>query len=221
MSDPAWTEVDEYIEGRLLGDDPALAAALKANASAGLPAIDVSPAHGKMLHLFARMMNARRVLEVGTLGGYSTIWLAKALPENGRVVTLEIDSRHAEVARSNLESAGLAGRVDVKVGPALDSLQAMQEAGEEPFDLSFIDADKPNNANYLRAALALSRPGSAIIVDNVVREGEVLNGKGDANARGARELFDAIAAEPRLTATAVQTVGRKKWDGFVLAVVDA
>jgi len=215
-----WDRVDDYIARHLLGSDPALEAALAANAAGGLPAIDVSAPQGKMLHLFARMAGARRILEVGTLGGYSTIWLARALPEDGRLVTLELEPHHAEVARANIARAGLADRVDVRVGPAIESLDAMIAAGEGAFDLVFIDADKPSNTAYLTAALALTRPGSTIVVDNVVREGGVLDaGSDDPRVQGTRALFEAVAAEPRLSATAVQTVGTKTWDGFLLAVV--
>jgi predicted O-methyltransferase YrrM len=213
--------VDDYIAAHLLGSDPALDAALAANAAGGLPAIDVSAAQGKMLHLFARMCGARRILEVGTLGGYSTIWLARALPEDGRLVTLELEPHHAEVARANIARAGLAAQVEIRVGPAIDSLEAMIAAGEAVFDLVFIDADKPSNTAYLKAALALTRPGSVIVVDNVVREGGILDADtGDERIDGTRALFEAVAAEPRLNATAVQTVGAKKWDGFLLAVVN-
>ncbi|HEX8387614.1 MAG TPA: O-methyltransferase [Sphingomonas sp.] len=219
MNDPRWAAVDAYVAGHLLGDDPALDAALAANAAAGLPAIDVAPVQGKLLHLLARMTGARRILEVGTLGGYSTIWLARALPEGGRLVSLELDPHHAEVARANIARAGLGDRVEIRVGPAVDSLAAM--TGEPPFDFVFIDADKPSNTAYLRAALALSRPGTAIVVDNVVREGGVLDpDSDDPRIQGTRALFEAVAAEPRLSATAIQTVGAKKWDGFLLAVVD-
>lgn len=216
-----WDRVDDYIAAHLLGDDPALESALAANAAGGLPAIDVSAPQGKMLHLLARMCGARRILEVGTLGGYSTIWLARALPADGRLVTLELEPHHAEVARANIARAGLAARVEVRIGPAIESLDAMIAAGDAPFDLVFIDADKPSNVAYLQAALALTRPGSTIVVDNVVREGGVLEaGSDDPRIQGTRALFEAVAAEPRLSATAVQTVGTKKWDGFLLAVVN-
>ena len=219
--DAGWAAVDRYIGDRLLGEDAALAATLAANAAGGLPDIDVSPAQGKMLHLFARMAGARRILEVGTLGGYSTIWLARALPEDGRLVTLEIDPHHADVARANIARAGFADRVAVRTGAAAETLAAMIAAGEAPFDLIFIDADKPGNVAYLDAALALSRPGTTIIVDNVVREGGVIDaGSEDERILGTRALFEAVAAAPRLSATAVQTVGAKKWDGFLLAVVE-
>lgn len=220
MSDPRWIAVDDYIVGHLLGDDPVQAATLAANAAAGLPGIDVSATQGKMLHLFARMAGAKRILEVGTLGGYSTIWLARALPDGGKLVTLELDPHHADVARANVARAGFADRVDIRVGAAIETLGAMIAAGEPPFDLVFIDADKPGNVAYLNAALALSRPGTTIVVDNVVREGGILDSSGeDDGIEGSRRLFEAVAAEPRLAATAVQTVGAKKWDGFLLAVV--
>jgi predicted O-methyltransferase YrrM len=222
MSDPAWNLVDEYIAGHLIGPDAALESALAANAAGGLPAIDVSAAQGKMLHLLARASGARRILEVGTLGGYSTIWLARALPDDGRLVTLELEPHHAEVARSNIAAAGLAGKVDIRVGPAIDTLDAMIAAGEGLFDFVFIDADKPGNVTYLSAAIALSRPGATIIVDNVVREGGVLDAASDdPRIQGTRALFEAVAADPRLSATVVQTVGAKKWDGFLLAVLGA
>lgn len=218
--DPAWTAVDDFIADHLLGKDQVLAATLAANAAAGLPDIDVSPAQGRMLHLFARMVGARRILEIGTLGGYSTICLARALPVDGKLVTLELEPGHAEVARANIARARLAEQVDIRVGPAIDTLAAMVARGEELFDLIFIDADKPSNVAYLQASLALSRPGTTIIVDNVVREGGVLDADSDdPRIIGTRALFAAVAAEPRLTATAVQTVGAKKWDGFLLAVV--
>lgn len=216
--DPGWAAVDDYIAEHLLGEDAALAAALDANEAAGLPAIDVSAAQGKMLYLLAEMCGAARILEVGTLGGYSAIWLARAAGEGGRVVTLEIDPRHAEVARGNLDRAGIGERVEILVGPAIETLATL----DGPFDFVFIDADKQNNAAYLREALRLSRPGTAIVVDNVIREGAVLDAASDDDRiAGTRALFEAAAAEPRLSATAVQTVGAKKWDGFLLAVVDA
>lgn len=212
--DAEWVAVDDYIAEKLIGDDPAHAIA--ANAAAGLPDIDVSATQGKMLHLFAMMTGARRVLEVGTLGGYSTIWLARAVGAGGEVVTLELDPHHAAVARANVDAAAVGNRVDIRIGPAVETLAAL----DGPFDLIFIDADKPSNVAYLREALRLSRPGTVIVVDNVVREGGVLEADSDDDRiLGTRSLFDAVAAEPRLTATAVQTVGAKKWDGFLLAVV--
>lgn len=213
-----WQAVDDYIAARLLGDDDALATTLANNSEQGLPPIDVSAAQGKMLFLLAQMAGAKRILEIGTLGGYSTIWLARALPEDGALVTLELEAHHARVAQANLENAGLAAKVDIRVGPAVDSLAAM--TGEAPFDFVFIDADKQSNAGYVEAAIRLGRPGATIIVDNVVREGGVLDADStDERIIGTRALFDMLAANPRLDATAIQTVGAKGWDGFVLARV--
>ena len=213
-----WQAVDDYIAAKLLGDDDALAATLANNAEQGLPPIDVSAAQGKMLFLLAQMAGAKRILEVGTLGGYSTIWLARALPEGGSLVTLELEDHHAKVARQNLERAGVSDKVDIRIGPALDSLAAM--TGEAPFDFVFIDADKQSGVLYVAEAIRLGRPGTMIIVDNVVREGGVLESDSDdERIIGTRALFDMLAADPRLDATAIQTVGAKKWDGFVLARV--
>ncbi|HWW56762.1 MAG TPA: O-methyltransferase [Sphingopyxis sp.] len=213
-----WQAVDDYIAATLLGDDDALATTLANNAEQGLPPIDVSAAQGKMLFLLAQMAGARRILEVGTLGGYSTIWLARALPDGGSLVTLELETHHARVARENLERAGVSDRVDIRVGPAVDSLAAM--TGEAPFDFVFIDADKQGNAHYVAEAIRLGRSGTTIVVDNVVREGGVLDADSDdERIIGTRALFDMLGADPRLDATAVQTVGAKKWDGFVLARV--
>lgn len=213
-----WQAVDDYIADKLLGADDALAATLANNAAHGLPPIDVSAAQGKMLFLLAQTAGAKNILEIGTLGGYSTIWLARALPVDGRLVTLELEPHHADVARTNLERAGMGGLVDIRVGPAIDTLAAM--AGEVPFDFVFIDADKQSNAHYVREAIRLGRPGTTIVVDNVVREGGVLEvDSDDERIVGTRALFDMLADEPRLDATAVQTVGAKKWDGFVLARV--
>lgn len=214
MSERRWREVDAYF-GAIVQEDAALQAALAESAKAGLPAIAVSPAQGKLLALIAQAIGAKRVLEIGALGGYSTIWLARALPSEGRVVTLEINPRHAEIARANLARAGLADKVEVLVGPALDLLPALPG----PFDLAFIDADKESNADYFAHALRLSRPGSVIIVDNVVRNGRVLDVPGDAQVGGVRRLMDMVANEPRVSATAIQTVGEKGYDGFLMAVV--
>jgi predicted O-methyltransferase YrrM len=217
-----WAEVDEYLAERLIPADAALTAAREANAAAKLPAIDVSPTQGKFLYLLAKIQGARRILEVGTLGGYSAIWLARALPEGGRLVTLEIEKRHAEVALKNIERAGLSGRVELRLAPAAESLAALAAEGAEPFDLIFIDADKPNNPVYLEWAMRLARPGTLVIVDNVIREGAVIETEStDASVRGTRRLFDLIATDPRLDATALQTVGSKGYDGFVVAVVRA
>jgi len=217
-----WTAVDRYLVSALLPPDPALDEALRANAAAGLPAIDVAPNQGKMLHLIAQMQGARAILEIGTLGGYSTIWLARALPRDGRLVTLEAEAKHAEVARANVARAGLASVVEIRVGRALETLPRLAEEGRGPFDLVFIDADKQNNAEYVAWALRLTRPGSVIVVDNVVRAGRVIDaGSDDPQIQGTRRLFDALAREPRLSATAIQTVGSKGHDGFVLARVVA
>lgn len=221
MSQERWSAVDAYIAQKLVPADPALTAALAANAAAGLPPHDVSPPQGKLLHLLARMSGAKRVLEIGTLGGYSTIWLARALPEDGRVVTLEADPHHAAIARANIERAGLSDRVDLRVGPALDTLPALHASGLGPFDLVFIDADKPNNPHYLDWALKLSRPGTVIVADNVVRDGAAVDGTSpDTSVQGIRRFFDRLAAETRVTATALQTVGSKGWDGFAIAIVE-
>jgi predicted O-methyltransferase YrrM len=215
MSD--WQRVDAYLVDRLLPPDPALDAALKANTAAGLPAIDVAPTQGKFLHLLARIAGARRILEIGTLGGYSTIWLARALPPGGRLVTLEAAPRHAAVARANIANAGLADRVDLIEGRALDTLPGL----EGPFDFVFIDADKPSNPDYLAHALRLARPGTVIVCDNVVRGGRIADTDNAEPALvGTRAMFDRLGAEPRLAATAIQTVGAKGWDGFAIALVD-
>jgi predicted O-methyltransferase YrrM len=216
MDERTWQAVDGYFTGQLLGPDPVLDATHEANALAGLPAIDVSPAQGKLLQLLARTVGARRILEVGTLGGYSTIWLARALPADGELVTCEINPAHAEVARANVARAGLDGVVDVRVGPALDTLPTL----DGPFDLAFIDADKQSNAEYFRHALRLSRPGTLIVVDNVARAGRVADAYNrDPDVRGTRAVVEAIAQEPRVDATVVQTVGSKGYDGFLLARV--
>jgi predicted O-methyltransferase YrrM len=220
MSLKTWSAVDDYIAESLLPADTVLEAALRSNRSGGLPEIDVSPAQGKLLYLLAKMNNARRILEIGTLGGYSTIWLARALPEGGKLVTLELEQRHADVAQVNFKMAGLAGRIDLRVGPALKSLEALGAEKAAPFDLVFIDADKPNNPNYLAWAMRLSRPGTVIVCDNVIRDGAVIDERsGDANVEGARAAFSFLAKEAGLEATAIQTVGAKGYDGFAIAVV--
>jgi len=216
MSEAKWFAVDDYICDLFVGDDPVLAATLAASDAAGLPAIAVAPNQGKLLHLLARAQGARAILEIGTLGGYSTIWLARALNADGRLITLEANPKRAAVARANIERAGLASMVDLRIGPALETLP--QLAG--PFDLIFIDADKQSNADYFRWALRLSRRGSLIIVDNVVREGKVIDAESrDPLVRGVRRLYDVMAAEPRVSATAIQTVGLKGYDGFAVALV--
>ncbi|WP_454916519.1 O-methyltransferase [Xanthobacter sediminis] len=217
-----WSAVDDYLADRLLPRDPVLEATLAASAAAGLPPIAVSATQGQMLHLFALMMGARRILEIGTLGGYSTLFLARALPADGRLVTLEAAPHHAAVAAANFRRAGLSDRIDLRVGPALETLPKLEAEGAGPFDFVFIDADKPSNTEYLRWALRLTRPGSVIICDNVVRNGAVLNADSpDASVQGVRRFFDALAAETGLTATAVQTVGAKGYDGFALIRVGA
>jgi predicted O-methyltransferase YrrM len=219
-SEDQWTAVDDYLTGLLAPGDEALTAALADSEAAGLPHIAVAPNQGKFLHLIAQIQGARRVLEIGTLGGYSTIWLARALPADGVLVTLEYDPRHAEVARGNLARAGLDKIAEVRVGPALDSLPAVAADHPDPFDLVFIDADKANNPHYVEWALRLTRPGSVIIVDNVVRGGRVTDDSGaDSDIRGTRAALRMIADHPKLDGTAVQTVGVKGYDGFALAHV--
>jgi predicted O-methyltransferase YrrM len=208
----SWTEIDRYLERLLIEDDPAV--------EGELPPHQVTPLEGKLLHLVARMSGARTILELGTLGGYSTIWLARALPAGGRVVTLELDPRHAEVARANLSRAGLDDRVELRVGPAADTLARLIAEKAGPFDLVFIDADKSSNDEYLPLVLELSRPGTVIVADNVVRGGAVADPETpDPHSQGVRRFFDLVAAEPRLSATAIQTVGSKGHDGFAIALV--
>jgi predicted O-methyltransferase YrrM len=220
MLQERWSAVDSYIGENLVPADPVLEAALRASSDAGLPPISVSPSQGKLLHLLARARGARTILEIGTLGGYSAIWLARALPPGGRLITLEAEPRHAEVARANLAHAGLADVAEVRVGPALDTLPKLEAGGDGPFDLIFIDADKPGYPDYLPWSLRLSRPGSMIIADNVVRGGAVADSAStDANVQGVRRFIEMLAAEPRVSATAIQTVGSKGYDGFALALV--
>jgi predicted O-methyltransferase YrrM len=215
-----WAEVDRYITDLFTPDDPVLTAALKASAEAGLPSINVTPNQGKLLMILAQLQGARRVLEIGTLGGYSTIWLARAMPAGGRVVTLEADSKHAEVARANLARAGLADVVEVRLGPALETLPQLVAEQRGPFDFIFIDADKPSYPDYLAWALRLSRRGSLIIADNIVRDGAVIDpAHEDPRVQGARHFNALLAAEPRVRATVIQTVGSKGYDGFAIALV--
>lgn len=218
---PLWTEVDQYLGGLLAPSDEQLEATLKANHKAGLPPIDVSPLQGKFLHVLVRMARAKRVLEIGLLGGYSTIWMARALPRGGRIVSLEFSPKHAAVASANLKRAGLLDRVDIRVGPALDSLPVLAAERGGKFDLIFIDADKGNNPNYLDWALKLARPGTLIVVDNVARHGRVIEAKSkDADIAGTRLCLEMMAAHPKLSAFAMQTVGMKGLDGFAMAVVE-
>jgi predicted O-methyltransferase YrrM len=217
-----WLEVDSYIEQRVLGPDPVLDAALAAAAAAGLPRIAVSAAQGKQLELLARLAGAKRILEVGTLGGYSAICLARALPADGYLLTLEIDPRHAEVARQTIDSARLPARIEIRLGPALETLAGLSPDVVAPFDVVFIDADKRHNPQYLEWAVKLGRPGTLIVVDNVVRDGEMLlESSRDADVRGIRRTYELLGSHPRIDATIIQTVGSKGYDGFALALVKA
>ncbi len=220
MSQEQWTAVDRYISDLLVPSDPVLDAALDDSAAAGLPSIQVTPSQGKLLMLLAQAQGAREILEIGTLGAYSSIWLARALPPGGRLLTLEVDPQHAEVAGANLARAGIDSAVEVRLGRAIDTLPQLHAEDRGPFDLTFIDADKPSTPDYVSWALRLSRPGSLIIVDNVVRGGDVVDAaSADASVQGVRRTYELLAGEPRLNATAIQTVGSKGYDGFVVARV--
>jgi len=220
MSQDQWTAVDRYITDALLPPDPILAATLKASTEGGLPVIQVADNQGKLLSILAGAIGARRILEIGTLGGYSTIWLARALPADGHLITLEVDPTHAEVARANIAHANLSHIVEIRVGRAIDTLPQIAAEKLPPFDLVFIDADKPNNAAYFAWALRLTRRGSLIIIDNVVRSGAIIDAAStDASVQGARHLFEVLAAEQRIMVTALQTVGSKGYDGFAIALV--
>lgn len=218
--DRNWDAIDAYIAENLLDDDPALAAALAASEAAGLPTIHVAPLQGKLLMMLAATMGARKILEIGTLGGYSTIWLARGLADGGHVVTLELNPDYAAVARANIANAGLADRVEVRIGTALDALAALDAEGAGPFDLVFIDADKPSTPDYFDWAVKLARKGTLIVVDNVVREGAILAAQSDSkHVKGLRGFYARVAADPRVTATALQTVGNKGHDGLALVLV--
>ncbi len=220
MADDVWTAVDRYIGDLLIPADSALDGALEASERAGLPRIAVSPPQGKLLHILARAQHARNILEIGTLGGYSTIWLARALPEGGRLITLEADPRHAEVARANFRHARLDHVIELRLGKALDILPQIATEGHGPFDLVFIDADKENISDYFSWSLRLSKPGTTIIVDNVVRNGAVIDpASTDSMVQGVRAFNARLATEPRVTATAIQTVGSKGYDGFAMVLV--
>jgi len=220
MSEAVWSGVDRYLTEALIPADQALDAALAANIAGGLPTIDVSPTQGKWLHLLAKIQGATRILEIGTLGGYSTIWLARALPADGHLITMEFSPKHAAVAQQNIARAGLAHLVEIRIGAAADSLAQLHAEGTAPFDLIFIDADKPNNPVYLDWALKFSRKGTLIVVDNVIRDGEIANSAStDPSVTGTRTMFDMLAANPRVSATALQTVGSKGYDGFAIALV--
>jgi predicted O-methyltransferase YrrM len=217
VSQESWRAVDAYLEDRLFERDETLEEVVRACREAGVPDNEVTPAQGRFLQILVHAQGARRVLEVGTLGGYSAIWMARALPDVGRLVTLELDPHHADVARANLARAGVAGRVEVRVGSALESLPRLADEGAGPFDLVFIDADKQHNPEYLEHAVALSRPGTLVVVDNLVRVGAIVDAASDdPSVQGVRRMLDRIANDPRLEATALQTVGRKDWDGFAL-----
>jgi len=219
-SEALWASVDRYLNDTLIPPDPALEAALAANAAANLPAIDVSPSQGKLLQLLAETQRAHRILEIGTLGGYSTINLARALPPSGKLITLELDPKHAKVALANIAHAGLAHAVELRLGPALDSLAQLHAEHVEPFDLIFLDANKDGYPLYLTAALKLARPGTLILADNVIRDGEVIDANSpDPNVQGVRRFLELLAADPRISSTAVQTVGSKGYDGFAIARV--
>ena len=220
MSTELWKSVDDYYCDLFLPPDKVLDSALKDSDAGGLPTIQVSPAQGKLLCMLAKAQGARNILEIGTLGGYSTIWMARALPDGGRLITLEVAPKHAEVARANIARAGFADRVEVRLGPAQESLDVLREEGAEPFDFVFIDADKGAYPEYFKAALELCRSGATIVADNVVRDGEIMNSdSSDASIQGIRRFNEIVAAEPRVTATVVQTVGSKGYDGFVIALV--
>jgi predicted O-methyltransferase YrrM len=220
MSQDLWNAVDTYVVDRIIGHDPILDAALDAANAAGLPAISVSPAQGKLLYLLARLQGSRNILEVGTLAGYSTIWLARAMPRYGRLVTLELDPKHAAVARENIVRAGFGDVVDVRVGPALDQLTEMTRGKEVPYDFVFIDADKKNIPAYFELSLKLSKPGTVIVVDNVVREGKLADeGSDDESVQAVRRLHDVISQERRVSATTIQTVGAKGYDGLTIVLV--
>jgi predicted O-methyltransferase YrrM len=221
MTQEIWTTVDNYVSEMLVPPDKALDQALEASADSGLPEIAVAPNQGKFLMLLAHSIKARNILEIGTLGGYSTIWLARALPKGGRVVTLEAVARHAEVARANFKRAGLADVIDLRLGKALDTLPRLAAEKPDPFDFIFIDADKENIPDYFTWSLKLARPGSMIIVDNVIRDGEVVNARSkDPSVRGVRRFNEMLKNEKRVSATSIQTVGVKGYDGFTLALVE-
>jgi predicted O-methyltransferase YrrM len=220
MNQDSWSAADRFIADHLIAADPALEAAWEASAKAGLPAISVTPNQGKLLQILARLVEARRILEIGTLGGYSTIWLARALPDSGRLVTLEVDEHHAAVAQANIQRAGLANVVELRLGPASQSLAQLAAEGGPPFDLVFIDADKASTPDYFTWSLRLTRPGSLILIDNVIRKGQVIDADSpDPDIQGIRRTFELLATEPRVTATALQTVGSKGYDGFAVALV--
>jgi predicted O-methyltransferase YrrM len=227
MDQTLWSDVDDFLSSLFVGEDAALSGALQRSAAAGLPAINVSPPQGKLLYLLARMVGARRILEIGTLGGYSTIWLARALPADGKVITMEYEPKHAEVARENFEAAGLSDKIELRLGRAIETLPQLEHEAAGPFDLVFIDADKPSTPDYFEWSLKLTRPGGVIVVDNVIRRGAIVDAAAARdgsdgereNIQGVRRFLELAAAEPRVSVTAIQTVGGKGYDGFALALV--
>ncbi len=220
MSETTWAAVDEYVLSKLIREDDALIAAMDDRRAADMPEIEVSPIEGMHLHLLARMSGAKRILEVGTLAGYSTIWLARSVPDDGRVITLELDPKHAAVARTNVDRAGVGEKVEIMEGPAIQSLEKLGAAKGAPFDFVFIDADKENNPAYFDWAMRLGRPGTVIVVDNVARRGKLADASSDdPSVNGVRRMFDLIANEPRIDATAIQTVGSRGYDGFLIAIL--
>ncbi|MEC0178049.1 O-methyltransferase [Paenibacillus favisporus] len=217
---PVWEQVDEYIVDRLCPNDRVLDEVIVANRKADLPEIDVTANQGKFLQLLVQIKGAKRILEIGTLGAYSTIWMARGLSEGGRIITLELSSHHAEVAKKNIARAGLEQTIEVRTGDALEQLAQMEKEGVEPFDFIFIDADKPNNPNYLRWALHFSRPGTVIVGDNVIRNGEIADRHStDPRVQGVRTFYDMLSGHPNISATALQTVGSKGYDGFMIGIV--
>ncbi|HEY2470349.1 MAG TPA: O-methyltransferase [Terracidiphilus sp.] len=220
QSKDTWANVDRYFSDALVKPNRILDSALKANRRAQLPAIDVTPLQGRFLEILVRAVGARRVLEIGTLGGYSTLWLARALPDNGHIVTLEVEAKHASIAQRNIDKAHLSNRVDLRIAPAAETLAALVAESASPFDMIFIDADKAGYPDYLKYSLKLSRPGTLIVADNVVRDGKVIDSRNaDPNIRGVRRFTKLIAAERRLSTTVLQTVGGKGYDGFAIAIV--
>lgn len=220
MSQKIWTDADALIEHQMIGDDPVMTSIVAANKAAGLPAIDVSPAQGRLLEVLVRTSGAKRILEIGTLGGYSTVWMARALPEDGRIVTMEMEPLHAATAKANFERAGVAGKIDLRLGAAIASLEALAAENPAPFDMIFIDADKPNNQPYIDYAHRLGRKGGLVICDNVIRNGDIVGASNsDPNVTGARDALATMGQRNRFVATAIQTVGSKGYDGFAIGVI--
>ncbi|WP_232324811.1 O-methyltransferase [Halobacillus mangrovi] len=219
MSKETWKHVDQYFSDHLIQSDLVMENLLASNAAAGLPAIDVSESQGKLLNLLIRLRSAKRILEFGTLGGYSTLWMARALPEGGKITTLEYSEKHAQVAKENMKEAGVKNKVEILTGPAIETLPILA-SNENTYDFFFIDADKKNNPAYVKWAIELAEPGACLIVDNVVREGAILNEQVDEEVKGVREMFEMLSNEPRIDSTAIQTVGSKGYDGLLIAVIN-